>query len=123
MKMKSTLALITVVSALFAGCASLGSLTPPITRELPAAIAAGGYEKAFAGALRAVGESGTIISSSKADGYISGRTNASINLNLQIAKDGSIRVTGALPSDKFTVGTTVEKEVDKFVGTLTRYVR
>jgi hypothetical protein len=104
-----------------AGCVALGAMTDPVTREFRAPPNSG--DRTFTAIVRKISEGGTILATDRADGYINARTSMQIQVSINIGRDGVVKIKGQLPWDKFLMGTTVEREMDKLVATLSEAVR
>ena len=113
--MFSKLFLSAVVVIGLAGCA-IGAMTPPVNKEIRTTPSM--YDANFSAAVRTMNSLGTVTGSDKSEGYVNGLTSMNIKVTVQLAKDGTVKVNAQLPGDKFLMGTTLDKEVEKIMSAL-----
>lgn len=105
----------TTLTLVLAGCA-VGIMTKPITEEIKTSASA--YENTFTAAYKAITAIGTIKTSDRQAGAITGLTPSGASLTIQLEHTGSLTVTTYLPPSMLLYNTTLEKEHEAVVSAI-----
>lgn len=110
---KALLTIATVIG--LAGCAA-GFMTQPIKQTIQTAPSA--YDANYIAMAKALNSVGSVVNQDKTVGFVNGKTNASVTVQMQLDRDGKLTINTSLAPSLLLYGTTMQDEHDKVINAL-----